>query len=62
MNIKLILEHYVLKMWKKLSRSDIICNVIVNDVVEDIQPSATQQYKDICPLLIMMVNEACKSP
>lgn len=62
MNIKLVLEYYILKRWTKLARSETLSNVNVSNMVEDVHQSTSQHYKEICLLLINISNQACKSP
>jgi zinc finger SWIM domain-containing protein 3 len=61
-NVKSVPERYILKRWTKLARSENLSNVDVSHVVEDVDLSPTQRYKEICPLLIRIATEACKSP
>ncbi|KAI5442264.1 hypothetical protein KIW84_011360 [Lathyrus oleraceus] len=55
-------EHYILKRWIKLARSETSCNVDVSYVKEDVNLSSAQRYKEICPRLIRIAIEACRSP
>lgn len=62
MDVKSVSEHYIFKMWTKLARSDTSCNIVVSYVEEDVDLSSAQRYKEICPLLIRIATEACRSP
>ncbi|CAL5197325.1 unnamed protein product [Lathyrus oleraceus] len=62
MDVKSVPEYYILKRWTKLARSETSCNVDVSYVEEDVDLSSTQCYKEICPCLIRIVIEACRSP
>jgi hypothetical protein len=62
MNVKLVPEQYILKRWTKLARGETLSNVGVSNVVEDVDLSPTQRYNVICPRLIRIATEACRSP
>ncbi|KAK2374309.1 protein FAR1-RELATED SEQUENCE [Trifolium repens] len=62
MNVKLVPEQYILKRWTKLARGQTLSNVGVSNVVEDVDLSPTQHYNIICPRLIRIATEACRSP
>jgi zinc finger SWIM domain-containing protein 3 len=62
MNVKLVPEQYILKRWTKLARGQTLSNVGVSNVVEDVDLSPTQRYNIICPRLIRIATEACRSP
>jgi len=61
MNIKSVPEQYILKRWTKLARSEPIPIVGVSDVIEDVDLSPEERYKEICPRLIRIASEACRS-
>ncbi|XP_058726869.1 protein FAR1-RELATED SEQUENCE 5-like [Vicia villosa] len=62
MDVKSVPEQYILKRWTKLARSETSRNVEVNYVVEDVDLSPAQRYKEICPRLIRIATEACRNP
>ncbi|KAK2446644.1 protein FAR1-RELATED SEQUENCE [Trifolium repens] len=61
-NVKSVPEQYILKRWTKLARGETLSNVGVSNVVEDVDLSPTQRYNVICPRLIRIATEACRSP
>ncbi|XP_020235258.1 protein FAR1-RELATED SEQUENCE 5 [Cajanus cajan] len=61
MDVKSVPEQYILKRWTKLARSVSLPNVSVRHVVEDAQLTSTQRRRDICPRLMKIVDEACRS-
>ncbi|XP_020202364.2 protein FAR-RED IMPAIRED RESPONSE 1-like [Cajanus cajan] len=61
MDVKSVPEQYILKRWTKLARSVSLPNVSVRHVVEDAQLTSTQRRRDICPRLMRIVDEACRS-
>ncbi|XP_045823346.1 protein FAR1-RELATED SEQUENCE 5-like [Trifolium pratense] len=61
MDVKSVPARYILKRWTKLARSGALPNVGVSDVVEDVDLSPSQRYKKICPRLIRIAIEACRS-
>ncbi|CAK8561089.1 unnamed protein product [Lathyrus sativus] len=62
MDVKSVPKHYILKRWTKLARSETSRNIDVSYVEEDVDLSPAQRYKEICPRLIKIAAEACKSP
>lgn len=62
MDVKSVPEYYILKRWTKLARSETSCNIDVSYVEEDVDLSSAQCYKEICPRLIRIATEACRSP
>ncbi|GAU51399.1 hypothetical protein TSUD_413180 [Trifolium subterraneum] len=62
MNVKSVPEQYILKRWTKLARGETLSNVAASNVVEDVDLSPTQRYNVICPHLIRIAIEACRSP
>ncbi|GAU32125.1 hypothetical protein TSUD_218760 [Trifolium subterraneum] len=61
MDVKSVPEHYILKRWTKSARSGALPNVDVSHDVEDVDFSPKQCYKEICPRLIRIATEACRS-
>ncbi|XP_057452968.1 protein FAR-RED IMPAIRED RESPONSE 1-like [Lotus japonicus] len=61
MDVKSVLEQYVLKRWTKLARSGELPNGSTNHVEKDAHLSTTQSYAEICPHLIRIATEACRS-
>jgi hypothetical protein len=62
MDVKSVPEPYILKRWTKSARSGDLPIVGVSHVVEDIDLSPKQRYQKICPRLIRIAGEACRSP
>ncbi|KAI5400323.1 protein FAR1-RELATED SEQUENCE 1 [Lathyrus oleraceus] len=62
MDVKSVPEYYILKRWTKLARSETFHNVDVSYVEEDVDLSSAKRYKEICPRLIRIATEACRSP
>ncbi|XP_058731890.1 protein FAR1-RELATED SEQUENCE 5-like [Vicia villosa] len=61
MDVKSVPTRYILKRLTKLARSGASPNVGVSHGVEDIDLSPMQRYKEICPRLIRIAIEACRS-
>ncbi|CAL5206987.1 unnamed protein product [Lathyrus oleraceus] len=61
MDVKSVPEHYILKRWTKLARSETSRNVDVSYVEEDVDLSSVQHYNEICPRLIRIASESCRS-
>lgn len=61
MDVKSVPKRYIFKRWTKSARSGALPNVGVSHGVEDVGLSPTQRYKAICPHLIRIAIEACRS-
>jgi hypothetical protein len=59
MDVKSMLKYYILKRWTKIEKNRELPITVVSDVVEDVDFSPTQCYKDMCPCFIKIVTEAC---
>lgn len=61
MDVKSVPTCYILKRSAKSARSGALPNVGVSQGVEDVDLSPMQRYKEICPHLIRIAIEACRS-
>ncbi|XP_039686153.1 protein FAR1-RELATED SEQUENCE 5-like [Medicago truncatula] len=62
MDVTSVPEPYILKRWTKIARSRASQTIGVSHVVEDLDLSPAQCYKEICPRFIRIVTEGCRSP
>ncbi|PNX80467.1 hypothetical protein L195_g036468, partial [Trifolium pratense] len=62
LDVKSVPEPYIMKRWTKSARSGELPIVGISHVVEDIDLSPKQRYQKICPRLIRIASEACRSP
>jgi hypothetical protein len=62
MDVRSVPEPCILKRWTKSARSGALPIVGVSHVVEDVDLSPKQRYQKICPRLIRIASEACRSP
>jgi hypothetical protein len=61
LDIKIILDTYILKWWTKETKSEDILNTTTRNVQEDVNLNVTQRYRRLCPMLEKLATKVANN-
>ncbi|XP_042056347.1 protein FAR1-RELATED SEQUENCE 5-like [Salvia splendens] len=58
LDVKLLLENYILKRWTREARTSVVHDYVGNEVEENSEFQSVERYRRLCQMLIRLANEA----